>query len=322
MINRNVLRLMLGIWLLPLAGWAQRGRAVAGTPALPEPPGTVRVADNLFMDETEVANIHWLEYLRFLQRDSTLAHYRTQLPDSTGWKPLVAPGQTSQSYFRAPGYYFYPATNISYEQAQAYCRWRSAVVNSVYFQEAAFRKQHPELRDYTVTVEYHLPTEEEWQLGAAGGVGPGARPFEVVQTQPIRKPKGQKLAGAEDLTACLEALQLPHPATEIAYELPFNLQENYYLAASNHVFYCAPAKEKFPLQSITAGPANTFGLQNVIGNVAEMTATRGVAKGGSFKTSVQGLTLATRQAYQEPQTWLGFRCVASVRMQKKAVNAE
>ncbi|MBX0290416.1 hypothetical protein K3G63_08200 [Hymenobacter sp. HSC-4F20] len=91
--------------LLPVTGWAQASRSTRTTPLLPEPPGTVRVAENLFVDETEVANIHWLEYLHFIRRDSTLAFYQSQLPDSTGWHPIVDPeqAQAPQSYFRAPG---------------------------------------------------------------------------------------------------------------------------------------------------------------------------------------------------------------------------
>ncbi|MET4107551.1 formylglycine-generating enzyme required for sulfatase activity [Hymenobacter sp. UYP22] len=292
---------------------------MASVPALPEPPGTARVADNLFMDETEVANLHWLEYLHFIRRDSALAFFQAQLPDSTGWQPVPDPEQTAppQSYFRAPAYRYHPATGVSYEQAQAYCRWRSAVVNRSYFRSAEFRKQHPELRDYEVTVQYRLPTEAECEQAAAGGLPTGARPFELVQTRSVRKPKARKLNESEELVACLDAQQLAHPATETAYGLPYNLRENYYLAGSNQVFACAPGKEKFPLQPITIGPPKGFSLQNVIGNVAEMTATKGVAKGGSFKTSVRGLTLSARQAYQSPQNWLGFRCIATVRMVRK-----
>ncbi|MBX0290414.1 formylglycine-generating enzyme family protein [Hymenobacter sp. HSC-4F20] len=139
-----------------------------------------------------------------------------------------------------------------------------------------------------------------------------------MQTRPARKPKGQKLAQADNLLACLEAQQLPHPATEVVYELPFNLRENYYLAGSNQVFTCPPPKQLFPLQLTTAGPPNGVGLQQIIGNVAELTATKGVAKGGSYRSSVQGLTLQARQLYQGPQSWLGLRCVATVRMQRKA----
>ncbi|GAB3237625.1 hypothetical protein GCM10027346_29420 [Hymenobacter seoulensis] len=317
---RFVLLAGLVLALLPATLVAQRNQKTStAAPGLPEPPGTVRVAENLFMDEVEVANLHWLEYLYFVRRDSTLRVYRSQLPDSNGWKPVVLPEATEapQSYFRAPGYRYFPATGITYEQAQAYCRWRSAAVNRSYFQGATFRKQHPELRDFDVTVEYRLPTETEWQQAAAGNMPPGPRAFDIIQTKPERKPKLQKLADAPDLIACLDALQLPHPATEVAVELPFNLRENYYLAGSGQVFTCAPAKEKFPLQPTTAGPPNGFGIHNMIGNVAEMTATKGIAKGGSFKTSAKDIQLDARQPYQGPQNWLGFRCVATVRVQKK-----
>lgn len=305
--------------LLPLPLVAQNARP-GTSPSLPEPPGTVRIAENLFADETEVANLHWLEYLHFIRRDSALAFYRGQLPDSTGWQPVPEPGQVAapQAYFRVPTYRLYPITGITYAQARAYCHWRSLMVNKNYFRGAEFRKQHPELREYDVTVEYRLPTEAEWMQAAAGNLPPGPRPFELVQTRSARKIRPQQLAAAEELVACLDAQQLAHPATEAAYELPYNLQENYYLAGSNQVFACAAGQAQFPLQATTSGPANGVGMQNVIGNVAEMTATSGVAKGGSFKTSVAGLQLASRQMYQGPQNWLGFRCVATVRMTSKA----
>lgn len=316
--------LFLVLGLIPMTTWAQKGRATTGPPALSAPPGTVRVAENLFVDQAEVANIHWLEYLHFIRRDSALAFYNSQLPDSTVWQPVptAEQKQAPQAYFRAATYVYHPATGISYEQALAYCHWRSIMVNRGYFQSVEFRKQHPELRDYQVTVEFGLPTEAEWQLGAAGNLPAGPRPFEVIQTKPAGKVKGQKLAAAKDLVACLDAQQLPHPATEVAYELPFNLKENYYLAGSNQVFTCASSTEKFPLQLTVRGPLNGFGMQHIIGNVAEMTATKGVAKGGSFKTSVQDLKLDSRQLYQGPQSWLGFRCVATVRIQKKAAGAQ
>ncbi|HNP94407.1 MAG TPA: SUMF1/EgtB/PvdO family nonheme iron enzyme, partial [Cyclobacteriaceae bacterium] len=41
---------------------------------------TVSVA-SFYMDETEIANIHWLEYLHYLAKDSTQEVYSAALPD-------------------------------------------------------------------------------------------------------------------------------------------------------------------------------------------------------------------------------------------------
>ncbi|UOQ67633.1 hypothetical protein [Hymenobacter volaticus] len=103
-IFRSMLFLVLG--LIPMATWAQKGRATTSSPALPAPPGTVRVAENLFVDQAEVANIHWLEYLHFIRRDSALAFYNSQLPDSTVWQPVptAEQKQAPQAYFRAATY--------------------------------------------------------------------------------------------------------------------------------------------------------------------------------------------------------------------------
>ena len=45
---------------------------------------TVSVA-SFYMDETEIANIHWLEYMHYLAKDSTQEVYAAALPDTTVW---------------------------------------------------------------------------------------------------------------------------------------------------------------------------------------------------------------------------------------------
>src|SRR3954462_3588152 len=37
--------------------------------------------NSFYMDETEVANIHWLEYLFYVKRDSSQEFYESALPD-------------------------------------------------------------------------------------------------------------------------------------------------------------------------------------------------------------------------------------------------
>ena len=45
---------------------------------------TVTIA-SFYMDEAEVANIHWLEYLHFVRKDSAEEFYQSALPDTTVW---------------------------------------------------------------------------------------------------------------------------------------------------------------------------------------------------------------------------------------------
>ena len=42
---------------------------------------TVTIA-SFYMDEAEVANIHWLEYLHFVRKDSSEEFYQSALPDT------------------------------------------------------------------------------------------------------------------------------------------------------------------------------------------------------------------------------------------------
>jgi formylglycine-generating enzyme required for sulfatase activity len=58
--------------------------------------------------------------------------------------------------------------------------------------------------------------------------------------------------------------------------------------------------------------ANGFGLYNTIGNVSEMTNTKGIAKGGNYTLHVSRCAIKSEQSYTGPASWLGFRCVCEI----------
>jgi len=87
---------------------------------------------SFYMDETEVANVDWLEYLYWLGRnfpDDRELYYRA-LPDTLVWRsPLSYNEPYVDNYLRHPAFQDYPVVGVTWEQANAYCAWRTDRVN-------------------------------------------------------------------------------------------------------------------------------------------------------------------------------------------------
>ncbi|WP_338792511.1 SUMF1/EgtB/PvdO family nonheme iron enzyme [Bernardetia sp. MNP-M8] len=118
-----------------------------------------KIGNHKLIDKTEIANIHWIEYLHFLLEDSLGKGYVVSLPDSTVWNKLHNSYELDYHYLRHPVYKDFPVVGITYEQAQHYCIWRANMVND-------FLRERNIDKDYEVIVYYRLPTEEEWEYVA------------------------------------------------------------------------------------------------------------------------------------------------------------
>jgi len=57
---------------------------------------------------------------------------------------------------------------------------------------------------------------------------------------------------------------------------------------------------------------NQYGAYNMIGNVGEMTAEKGIAKGGHYDLPIEYCKVKEAMSYTAPNRWLGFRCVCQV----------
>jgi gliding motility-associated lipoprotein GldJ len=91
--------------------------------------------NSFYMDQTEVRNVDWLEYLYWLGRvygQDFRQIYQKALPDTNVWRSQLAYNEPyAELYLRHPAYQHYPVVGVSWLQARSYCAWRTDRVNEM-----------------------------------------------------------------------------------------------------------------------------------------------------------------------------------------------
>jgi formylglycine-generating enzyme len=216
-------------------------------------------------------------------------------PDTTCWINDFSNAYNEpylRNYFSHPAYNAHPVVGVSWEQAVAFCNWRTAMLRT----SLSVKGQQ--------VLEYRLPTEAEWEYAARSKQKANKYPWQSTKTDTEK--------------GCYYANFKP---TKGGY------------TKDGHIV----------TSKVASYPANTYGLFDMAGNVAEWTSTtwsesgvenmsdlnpsiqtnagpsdayinkRKVVRGGSWKDAARFIEVSNRTyEYQnETRSFVGFRCVRS-----------
>lgn len=248
------------------------------------PPGTIWLKEDVFLDQTEISNFSWLEYISWLKKNDR-KRYDSALPDTNLWiHPEFSHFPFEQFYLRHPAYRNYPVVGVSYKQVSEYCVWRTKMVNHYISVKLKKKKFEDPIDSNAVQyVTYRLPRSEEWEYAAYGELNRNQFPY-----------------GVSYLTD-------PKTGASVSWT-----KENRYLAQR------FPNKEEEPATCMVAkGIPNAFGYFHLIGNVSEWLADS-TAIGLNFNDFLRNEKnypnpVNTTRSQTKADLTVGFRCICEVK---------
>ena len=156
-------------------------------------PTRVTVA-SFYMDENEVTNADYREYLYWLRRvydyDYYPEIYTSALPDTLVWRNKLGYNETYvENYLRHPAYNFYPVVGVNWLQSMRYCSWRTDRVNEqILIDKGVLRTLYDQKDDQNFNTETYLYKPNEYtaqnkkglkDLNPNSGYGKEGRPVRI-----------------------------------------------------------------------------------------------------------------------------------------------
>ena len=106
---------------------------------------TSQHVQSFYMDETEVTNVMYLEYLDYLksvyppENPKYTNIYKGALPDTLVWRNRLGFNETmTNNYLRHPAYAEYPVVGVNWIQATQFAEWRTDRVNEVMLEREGY----------------------------------------------------------------------------------------------------------------------------------------------------------------------------------------
>lgn len=131
-------------------------------------PRNVTVS-SFYMDETEVRNVDYREYLYWISRVYVdyPEVYKKALPDTLVWRTKLGYNEPYvEYYFRHPAYQEYPVVGVSWLQANDFCQWRTDRVNEMILIEQGILLPDPnQMGDQNFNTDAYLAHQYEGAVG-------------------------------------------------------------------------------------------------------------------------------------------------------------
>lgn len=117
------------------------------------PPGTIKLNDSLYIDVAPVDHLMMWEY------DGTMDRMKTKSDEI-----VLVFLDTSEVYSKHPKFQRYPELNISKDDAEAYCKWRTDRVKILWQREVS---ENQKKYKYPKNILYRLPSTSEFEQAVA-----------------------------------------------------------------------------------------------------------------------------------------------------------
>lgn len=121
---------------------------------------------SFYMDETEIANVHYLEYLYWLDRVYGTDYpevYKKALPDTLVWRSKLGYNEPMvELYLRHPAYQRYPVVGVNWLQANDFASWRTDRVNEqILVREGILRVNPAQVNEDNFNTDAYLAGQYE-----------------------------------------------------------------------------------------------------------------------------------------------------------------
>jgi formylglycine-generating enzyme required for sulfatase activity len=251
---------------------------------------------SFYMDETEVTNQYWLDYLHWLKLiygDSYPEIVNRALPDTLVWREKMEYNEPYVEYYlRHPAYQDYPVVGVSWLQANDFCAWRTDRVNELIMVREGLLVHNPtaQVDEEHFTTDTYLNGQYEGEAAADGIVdlNPKGTGFRRVRMQDgILLPRYRLPTEAEWEYAALGLIG--NSFQELVTDrrtYPWNghyvrnddnggkffgtIRANFVRGAGDYMGVAGYLNDNADVTApVYAYPPNDYGLYNMAGNVSE-----------------------------------------------------